>query len=540
MTETIQPNIDPRIAPPEQCVTGPLIDRWAAERPDKVYAVFPDDSRWTYAELKAKVVQTAIGLQQLGVKQGDHVVSWLPNGPDAIRVWFALNTLGAVYVPINTAYRGTLLAHVVENSDAELIIAHAELVDRLEEVPRARLRRLVCLGGAKRACADLELFDADALAPEGGTLAPLERPVMPWDTQSIIYTSGTTGPSKGVLSSYLHLYTTGAVLPGLSGEDRYLVNLPLFHVGGTMPAHVMLALGGSISLVESFNTASFWDTVRRTEATFVVLLGVMAQFLAKVPEQPGDSDNPLRTVVLVPFDFDQRAFSRRFGLRTVTLFNMSEISCPIISEMDPTALHSAGRPRPGVECRVVDENDCEVPVGTVGELVVRADCPWTMNHGYYKNPEATARAWRNGWFHTGDGFRQDADGNFYFVDRMKDAIRRRGENISSFEVETEVLAHPAVNECAAVAVRSEVSEDEVMVVVAPVPGATVDAAELVQFLIPRMAHFMVPRYVRVVDALPKTPTQKVRKTELRSDGVTDDTWDREAAGITIRREKLRG
>lgn len=540
MTETMPVNIDRRIAPPEECVTGPLIDRWAAASPDKVYAVFPDESRWTYAELKAQVRRTAIGLQRLGVKQGDHVVSWLPNGPDAIRVWFALNTLGAVYVPINTAYRGGLLAHVVENSDAALIVAHADLVERLEEVPRARLRRLVCLGGPARPCADLEVFDAQALAPEGGSLAPLERPVMPWDTQSIIYTSGTTGPSKGVLSSYLHLYTTGAVLPGLTGEDRYLVNLPLFHVGGTMPAHIMLALGGSISLVESFNTATFWDTVRRTEASFVVLLGVMAQFLAKVPEQPGDRDNPLRTVVLVPFDFDQRAFSQRFGLRTVTLFNMSEISCPIISEMDPTALHSAGRPRPGVECRVVDENDCEVPAGIIGELVVRADCPWTMNHGYYKNPEATARAWRNGWFHTGDGFRQDAEGNFYFVDRMKDAIRRRGENISSFEVETEVLAHPAVNECAAIAVRSEVSEDEVMVVVAPVPGSTVDPAELTRFLVPRMAHFMVPRYIRVVDALPKTPTQKVRKTELRDAGITADTWDREAAGITIRREKLRG
>ncbi len=530
--------IDPRIAPPEDCVTGPLIERWAARQPDKVYAVFPDGSSWTYGELQAQVRRTAIGLQALGVRQGDHVVSWLPNGPDALRVWYALNMLGAVYVPINIAYRGGLLAHVVENSDASLIVAHVDLIERLESIDRARLRRLVCLGGPPKPCADLEIHGAEALAPEGGALAPLERPVMPWDTQSIIYTSGTTGPSKGVLSSYLHLYTTGAVLPGLTGEDRYMVNLPLFHVGGTMPAHIMLALGGSISMVESFNTNTFWDTVRRTQTTFVVLLGVMAQFLAKLPPQPDDRDNPMRTVVLVPFDFDQRDFAARFDLRTVTLFNMSEISCPIISELDPAVLHSAGRPRPGVACRVVDGNDCELPPGEVGELIVRTDCPWAMNHGYYKDPEATARAWRNGWFHTGDGFRMDAAGNFYFVDRMKDAIRRRGENISSYEVEAEVLAHPDVNECAAIAVRSDVSEDEVMVVVAPVPGRTVDPVALLEFLVPRMAHFMVPRYVRLVDELPKTPTQKVRKTVLRDAGLTSDTWDRDAAGIRVRREKL--
>ena len=533
-----EPHIDPRIAAPEDCVTGRLIDRWAAAQPDKVYAVFPDGAEWTYAELRERVRRTALGLQRLGVRQGDHVVSWLPNGPDALRVWFALNYLGAVYVPINIAYRGGLLAHVIENSDASLIVAHADLAPRLAEVDRAKLRTLVCLSGRLEACGDLEVLGADVLDPKEGELAPLERPVMPWDTQSIIYTSGTTGPSKGVMSSYLHLYTTGAVLPNLTGDDRYMANLPLFHVGGTLPAHIILAKGGSISIVESFNTETFWPTVRRTGTTYVVLLGVMAQFLAKQPPKPDDADNPLRTVMLVPFDFDQREFSKRFGLHSFTVFNMSEISCPIISEVDPTAIHSAGRPRAGVECRVVDENDCELSVGEIGELVVRADCPWTMNHGYYKNPEATARAWRNGWFHTGDGFRRDAAGNFYFVDRMKDAIRRRGENISSYEVEAEVLAHPAVNECAAIAVRSDVSEDEVMVVVAPVPGQKVDPAALLEFLVPRMAHFMVPRFVRIVDELPKTPTQKVRKTVLRDDGITADTWDREAAGIRIRREKL--
>ena len=187
----------------------------------------------------------------------------------------------------------------------------------------------------------------------------------------------------------------------------------------------------------------------------------------------------------------------------------------------------------------MDADDQPVADGAVGELILRADRPWVITPGYHGMPEATARAWRNGWFHTGDGFRRDADGNYFFVDRLKDAIRRRGENISSFEVEAEVRAHPDVREAAAVAVPSPEGEDEVLVVVAPVAGRSIDPAALLQFLIPRMAHFMVPRYVRILPALPKTPTNKIQKVELRKEGVTSDTWDRDAAGIVVKREKLR-
>jgi crotonobetaine/carnitine-CoA ligase len=209
-----------------------------------------------------------------------------------------------------------------------------------------------------------------------------------------------------------------------------------------------------------------------------------------------------------------------------------------VSERNPDVPKTCGRVRKGFEARVVDEFDMEVPAGTVGELIVRADEPWTMNHGYNANAEATARAWRNGWFHTGDAFRRDEAGNFFFVDRMKDAIRRRGENISSFEVEAEIVAHPKVREAAVVGVPSEFGEDEVMAIVAPVPGAEIDPVELIAFLTTRLAHFMVPRYLRFLSELPKTPTQKVEKHLLRNDGVTDDTWDRESAGIRLKREKL--
>jgi crotonobetaine/carnitine-CoA ligase len=370
-------------------------------------------------------------------------------------------------------------------------------------------------------------------------LPPTERPIAPWDTQTIIYTSGTTGPSKGVLSSYVQLFTSAyASFHFLGAGDRLMVNLPLFHVGGTGPVYGMLLMGGSIAIVDAFDTASFWRVIRESGATSSILLGVMTPFLMKQPAGPQDRDHGLRAAVMVPLCEDATAFSTRFGCDIYTVFNMTEVSTPIVSGRNPTALGSCGRPREGIEARVVDENDCEVAPGEIGELILRADRPWSMNHGYYKNPEATARAWRNGWFHTGDAFRVGPEGDYFFVDRMKDAIRRRGENISSFEVETEVCTHPAVKEAAAVAVPSELSEDEVLVAVSLADGATLDPAELIRFLIPRMAHFMVPRFVRIVPELPKTPTQKVQKHTLRSDGVTPDTFDREKAGIRIRREKI--
>jgi crotonobetaine/carnitine-CoA ligase len=536
MTETWS---DKRVPAADICVLRPLLERRAAETPDKVFVRFADGTEWTYRQTRQIAERTAIGLQALGVQQDDKVLSWLPNGPDVIRIWFGINWLGAVYVPINLAYRGKLLEHVVENSDAKLIVAHADLFGRLADVSRAKLEAAVVLGGPAPPIAGLTLHPPASLEPKGGALAPLARPIAPWDMQSIIYTSGTTGPSKGVMSSYLQAYSMCAdPFYFLSAEDRYMVNLPLFHVGGTAAVYAMLTKGGSIVVIDSFDTASFWPKIRETGSTVVILLGVMANFVAKQPPRADDRDHPLKHVLMVPLSEDAPAFAARFGCDVYTCFNMTEISTPIVSSRNPTPLGTCGRPRAGVEARIVDENDCEVPAGTPGELILRTDRPWAMNHGYYKNPEATARAWRNGWFHTGDAFRLDEQGNFFFVDRMKDAIRRRGENISSFEVETEVCAHPAVKEAAVVAVPSELSEDEVLVVVSLVEGKTLEPAALIEFLTPRMAHFMVPRYVRIVPDLPKTPTQKVQKHLLRAEGITADAWDREKAGIRIKREKI--
>ncbi|MGB3502675.1 MAG: AMP-binding protein [Mesorhizobium sp.] len=531
-------HLDPRMPKPEDCIQRLMLEKWAAMQPDKVFAVFQDGESWTYEQTLREAISAANALRALGVRQGERVLVWLPNSADCLRAWFGLNFLGAAFVPINLAYRGNLLRHAVNLSEARLGLIHADLHQRLGEIDPGALREIVVLGGDGEEIAGLTVRQSDAFHSSDHTPPELERPIAPWDLQSIIFTSGTTGPSKGVMSSYVHLYSMAKAAPFLRSDDRYMVNLPMFHSGGVMPVTAMLIHGGSIVMVDAFDTNSFWSTVRERGITTVILLGVMGGFLLKRPPSSDDKTHPLRTCTYVPLNDTAPQFHDRFGTEVHTHFNMTEISMPIVSDPNPSALGSAGKPRAGVEVRLVDENDCEVPVDTVGEMVVRTDCPWAMNHGYAGNPEATAAAWRNGWFHTGDGFRRDADNNFYFVDRLKDAIRRRGENISSFEVESEVLAHPAVREAAAVAVKSEIAEDEVLAIVALKEGEAFDPAELIEFLRPRMAHFMIPRYVRVVDGLPRTPTAKIEKVKLREQGITEDTWDRDAAGIAVKREKI--
>jgi crotonobetaine/carnitine-CoA ligase len=531
---------DPRIPNRNQCVLRYLVDRWAVERPDKTHVIFEDGEEWSFRDLRRRVIEKAAGLQALGIRQGDHVAVWLPNGPDALLVFYAINYIGAVFVPFNTAYRGALLAHVVANSGAKVIVVHPELAPRLSEIDITGLERAVLTTDLEATDFGLPTCRFGELSGTEADLLPLERPINPWDIQSIIYTSGTTGPSKGVLSSYLHMFSNAGPesWPMVTEDDRYMTVAPIFHIGGMGPPFVMLARGASVAVVNSYSTDTFWDVVRKTETTVVFLLGVMATFLIKQPPSDRDRDHKVKLAFMVPFTDDAPAFKARFGIDIYTIFNMTEISSPIVSEANPTKRGTCGRPRPDVDVRLVDANDCEVPVGEVGEMLVRTDRPWGMNSGYNANPVATAEAWRNGWFHTGDAFRMDEDGYFYFVDRMKDAIRRRGENISSFEVEAEVCAHPSVRECAAIGVPSEYSEDEVMVVVAPVPGSTIDMVELTEFLVARMPYFMVPRYIRVMSALPKTPSAKVLKGDLRKEGVTTDTWDREKAGIRVRREAL--
>jgi crotonobetaine/carnitine-CoA ligase len=532
----------PELYAPATCVIRHALDIHARERGSSLFAVFEDEAQWTYAQTLELVRGAAAGLASLGVARGDAVLVMLPNSGFALQVMLAINYLGAICVPINTAYRGPLLEHVLADSGATLAIVHDELLERVLEGARGRIRQII--GSSARAgtgVPGLTLHPSTSLTdPSLASAALPHADIRPWDTQFIMYTSGTTGPSKGVLSSYVHSYTS--VGPPswtcVREDDRQLVHLPLFHIGGAFVSSAALCRGSAIALGKGFRTTAFWDLVRATRATSVFLLGVMATFLLKEPPRPDDREHPLRMVFIVPLGSSGPAFAERFGVEVYTLFNMTEISTPLLSQPNPAKAGICGRPRPGVQVRLVDTHDCEVPAGSVGEMVVRTDQPWTMNHGYHNQPEATARAWRNGWFHTGDSFIVDADGDYHFKDRLKDAIRRRGENISSYEIEVVLHAHPGVREAAAIPVPAEHGEDEVMIVIAPVDGADLAAGDIFAYLQMRLAHFMLPRYLRIVDELPKTATAKVQKHVLREQGLTSDTLDLQQAGFSARRQLL--
>jgi carnitine-CoA ligase len=523
----------------ETCVTGRLLERFAAVTPDKVFIRFGTGEEWTWTETLTKARATAQALQARGVRPGAIVAAWAPNSPALVRAWFGANLAGAALAPINTAFRGRILEQALARTGARLLLLHPALASRLAGLDLGAVERVILTSGvAAELAPQLEVEPPAAL---DGDPDQAETPtVAPWDTPVVIFTSGTTGPSKAVVTTYFQQWATGRVTYGyMTATDRILVNLPMFHVGGISGITAALAVGASVALYEAFDTRRFWQQVRESEATTCSgFIGALTTFLQKEPPRPDDADNPLRICTLSPVSNETVALAQRYNFDYVTGFNMTELSSPLVSAVNDPAMRSCGRPRSGIECRIVDANDLPVPDGAVGELVVRSSRPWEFFREYLGDPQATADAWRNGWFHTGDLLRRDASGLYYFIDRKKDAIRRRGENMSSMEIEIDVAAYPAVREVAAYGIDLAGGEQAVMICVAPREGESIDPRALVDFLIPRMAHFMVPRYVRVVEALPKTPTNKIQKVALRQEGVTADTWDREAAGLILKREKL--
>ena len=517
-----------------------LVARRASETPDAHFLQEVDGRTVTYAEAHAEALRWAQGMADLGIGRGQTVAAILGTNAHHVAVLTGLAWLGAYEVPVNPAFKGRMLEHVVNDSLATVVIVEsrflgplAEIVDRLPA-----LQTVVVIGEA--AAADglglPVLAAADAL-PAVATRT-FDEPRLR-DIAVILYTSGTTGRSKGVMATWRQSYETArASLPvdEMSGADRLLCPLPLYHVGGRNFVYVAAILGTCCVLREVFSTSTFWEDIEEYRCTTTVLMGSMARFLLNQPQRPDDAETVLRNVLMSPIIPEVEAFKERFGVRVTTAFNMTEICCPItLGGFEYWDVRSCGRARPGFDCRLVDADDEEVGPDELGELVIRADRPWTMMAGYWNQPKATAAAWRNQWFHTGDVFTKDADGNFFFVDRLKDAIRRKGENISSMEVEAEVNEHPDVAESAAVGVASESGDEEVKLVLVLQPGAALTPAALIDFLAQRMPRYMVPRYVEIVAELPKTPTHKIRKVELREHGLTAQTWDREAAGIVLPR-----
>lgn len=511
----------------EELTLPNVLARQARERGDRKFLTWlPDGRTWTFAAADAASTRLANGLHASGVRKGTHVALLLENSPEFLLLVFALGKLGAVVVPLNTAARGRLLQYYLDQSDAEVLIVEDELAGRIED--RSRLRGVV----ERSSLSDLEA------APE----TPIEDEVLPSDLACILYTSGTTGPSKGNMFSQ-----SAALAVGLSNleahryraDDVLYACLPLFHMNALQATSFAALLAGlPLALSPRFSASRFWQEIRTAGATVTAMLGSMASILWNQPASADDRSG-LRLVICAPVPPFAADFERRFGLRLASSFGISDYALITAYTVDDPRekLGSAGRARKGFRVRIVGADGRDLPSGQPGEIVARCDDPGRVASGYYKMPEQTAAARRDGWFHTGDLGVLDADGYLSFVGRQKDAIRRRGENVSAFEVEQILDAHPAVAESAVFAVPAPGGEDEVAACVVLKPGATLSEAGLVEYCRTAMAYYMVPRYIEFRDGLPRTLNHKIEKFRLREALAQDPglAWDREAAGIVLKK-----
>jgi carnitine-CoA ligase len=493
-----------------------------------------DNVSWSYAEAAATAAERAGALRSAGIACGDRVALMVSNRAEMLELIFGCAWLGAVAVPINVASRGVQLQHILQNSGARLLVLEDALGECLAtiDLDALALETIQVVGAAgavdHRLAAPLP---ARGEAIEAASLAA-------GDLAAIIYTSGTTGPSKGVCCPHAQLYWWGrntADILGIGAHDRLYTSLPLFHVNALNTVYQALICGATVIVGKRFSASGLWPALAAHRASVTYLLGAMVPILLSKPESDLDRAHAVRVALGpgVPARFHE-PFRQRFGFPLVEGYGSTETNFVIAGRPGEGAASGMGRIRPGFAARVVDAQDAEVAAGEAGELVLRADEPFAFSNGYFGMPEKTVEAWRNLWFHTGDRVVREVDSSFRFVDRIKDAIRRRGENISSFEVEQVLLSHPDVSSAAVFPVRAELGEDEVMAAIVPQAGAVVDAAELITFCRPKLAYFAIPRFIEIVDSLPTTENGKVRKYALTERGVSDATWDREAHGIPVR------
>ncbi len=518
---------------------GRLVESMAERRGDEPFLLF-EDQTVSFAQLSGRTNRAANSLWEWGVRPGDTVCVMMNNAPEYLYAWFGLAKIGAGLVPINVHLRGDVLAYILHHCDAAILIVHPDLLPPYLAVAgqASNIKKVVVCG--PETPDTLNLARAMAEAPEERSFDLCEDPDA---LAGILYTSGTTGPSKGVMLGHYSYLNTGRAfieqIGGASLQDVLYTCLPLFHCNAQQLS-VMggLMAGTRVALSPKFSASGFWKEIRRHRATVFNYLGAILTIIYKQPERPDDADNPARLTLggAAPKEI-WRDFERRFDVRIVEAFGLTETAT--FSHCNPLAsvrVGSVGKPLAHFEAKIVDEDDRPVPPGTPGEIVIRGVDDRVWMSGYYKMPEKTAEAMRGGWFHTGDRGTMDADGYFYFLDRAKDCIRRRGENISSFEVEQILNKHPLIQESAAVGVPSELTEEDVMAVIVLRPGAELSPEAVVDYCLDQMAYFMAPAYVKFVDALPKTPTQRVQKYRLREEGV-EDSWNREAAGYKMRRRK---
>lgn len=513
-----------------------LLERCAEHYSDRP-CLTVGESRIAYSGLIDTAASYAGMLAAEGVAQGNRVAIASENRFEMLALWLGCAWGGAVFVPINPASRGAALEHMLVNAGPRVLVLESGLLNRLADLRAPpELKRIWTLDQPV-ASGPWKGISVDPFPTASEQVEP--APVSPGDTLAILYTSGTTGPSKGVMCPHAQFISWGLNVGtwlGVKAEDTLYTCLPLFHTNALSTFPQALVHGAHFVVGPRFSASRFWERLVGSGATVTYLLGTMTSILAGHDPSPLDRAHGVRAALAPATSTEAwQLFEDRFGIRIVEGHGMTEtngVIGPRDGEQRPGWM---GRVMPGFEARVVNEQDAEVPHGQPGELVMRAEEPLAFASGYWRMPEATAEAWRDDWFHSGDRVIRDQDGYFRFLDRLKDAIRRRGENVSGWEVEQVLLGHPGVEAAAVIPVPAELGEDEVMAVIVPRTGQTIDPAELVRFCEPGLAYFAIPRYVDVVDSLPLTESGKVRKVVLRERGITQTTWDRDAAGIRLRR-----
>ncbi len=540
---------------PTNWILAKILRDRAEAHPDRDYLKFADNDWVSYGEVNSRSNRVANALLARGVQKGESVSVMLPNCEEFLPVWYGILKAGAVMSSINTAYKGDFLSWTINLVEAKKLIISDVFLDRLDfiikELPLLEHVIVWQTGAQEGPDPSLKweplsaLMDSPDNEPDGVEYSWI-------DDARIMFTSGTTGRSKGVIKQNAADYfsargllevvskTSGRSIEDLA-DDTFFSCLPLFHSNAqVLSGYPALVAGGRIAYTERFSSTRFWQQVIDAEATIFNSLGAVSHFIFSIPPSDLDTQHKVHTVFAAPTPKDiYYEFQNRFGVKFIEGYGLTETG--MATYMDPTrdpVPGSIGVANPGYEVSIVEPGtDRPLPVDVPGEIVVDMKIPNIVMRGYYGMPEKTAEDFRNLKLHTGDLGRMDENGFIYFMDRVKDYIRRRGENISSMEVERQVGAHPNVKEVAAIGVPAEGgagAEDEIMIVCIA-EGAKPDMVEFTQFMADRMPYFMVPRYIRFVDALPKTPTERVQKVKLRDEGITADTWDREAAGVKVKR-----
>lgn len=494
-------------------------DAALAAVPDKDFLRFREGNA-TYREFDETYRSLTSGIAGAGIGTGDIVPVFFPNSEAAVATWFALFHLGAVWVSMNVEFRGEQLAGALNLTESDTLIVDSPFVSQVLEVlpSLTHVRRLLVYGVEELPDAD----GVDVLKLERLTAgkAPARAALSREEVAMIVFTSGSTGVSKAVQLSHGYLLGQAVQLAEVAevGEhDVYYCPYPLYHWDATVGTVVVaLVTMGTAALAPRFSVSRFWEDIRRFGATVFDFMGATLTFIHNQPERPDDADNPVRLAWGVPIPPFKEEFERRFGLDLVEGYGSTEGGISVFQRLDKAyPPGSCGEVAPGFRLRILDDAGNELGPGQTGEIVTKPDDRNQMMIGYFRMPEANAEMLRGGWYHTGDLGRLDEMGNLYFVGRKKDVIRRRGENISALEIENVIERHPAVLEAAAYGVQSEYSEEEVAVAIVLHPGASLDRAELRDFCTGKMARYMIPEHIRFLDGMPKTPTEKVAKAELR-------------------------